>query len=380
MNTTSVADKITVPPGLRELLQELTVHLLRERPEDLVQASIDFLTMKKATSDNRTNKGTESEEDEDAEPMPMPPRREARRAAVAAESYDPEKDDGSTTVKVVHPKTEEQRQRLNQATKDILLFRCLDDDQMQDVIDAMFERRVKAGEKVITLGEDGDNFYVIEKGVYDIIVRVDGQEKKVGQYDNKGSFGELALMYNTPRAATIQATEDGVVWAMTREVFRGIVLKKAFEKRRMYEELLNQVPILESLSAYERMNVADALKTRIYNDGDQILKQGDPGDEMFFIEDGEVRIMMKRVGESEEKEVAKIEKGGYFGELALLTSHPRAASAYAVGRTKLAVLDVGSFERLLGPCLNILRRNIDGYEEKLKSVFGSLDKVPELRQ
>ncbi|KAF6770651.1 hypothetical protein AHF37_10903 [Paragonimus kellicotti] len=380
MEPSTAHEKIPVPPGLREFLQELTVALLRQQPEDLVQASIEFLKMKKATSENVPSRGADSDDEDDEEPMPVPPQRVARRAGVAAESYDPEKDDNSSLIKVVHPKTEEQRQRLTLATKDILLFRCLDDDQMKDVIDAMFERKVKSGEKVITLGEDGDNFYVIEKGVYDIIVKVDGQEKKVGTYDNKGSFGELALMYNTPRAATIQATEDGVVWAMTREVFRGIVLKKAFEKRRMYEELLNQVPILESLSSYERMSIADALKTRIYEDNAQVLRQGDPGDEMFFVEDGKIRIQMKRVGESEEKEVTTIGKGGYFGELALLTSHPRAASAYAVGRTKLAVLDVGSFERLLGPCLNILRRNIDGYEEKLKSVFGSLDKVPELRQ
>lgn len=368
--------KITVPEGLRELLQELTVTLLRNQPADLIQASIDFLLMKKAEN----KQAPDSDEYDDDEPMPIPPKRGARRVGVAAESYDPEKDDDSEAVKVVHPKSEEQRKRLQQATKDILLFRCLDDDQMKDVIDAMFERKVEVGEKVISLGEDGDNFYVIESGVYDIIVKIAGEEKKVGQYDNKGSFGELALMYNTPRAATIQATTKGVLWAMTREVFRSIVLKKAFEKRRMYEDLLDQVPILESLSPYERMSIADALKTRNYQDDQQVLKQNDQGDEMYFVEQGKVRIMMKRVGETEEKEVATIEKGGYFGELALLTRHPRAASAYACGPTKLAVLDVGSFERLLGPCLNILQRNIDGYEAKLKSVFGTLDKVPELRR
>ncbi|KAA0197375.1 cAMP-dependent protein kinase type II-alpha regulatory subunit [Fasciolopsis buskii] len=379
MNPVTMEGRIKVPPGLRDLLQEFTVSVLREQPKDLVQAAIEFFTMKKNTADNRPHKQVESDEEEDEEPMPPPPRNVGRRAGVAAESYDPEKDDENSNVKVVHPKTEAQRQRLTQATKDILLFRCLDDDQMKDVIDAMFERHVSPGEKVITLGEDGDNFYVIEKGVYDIIVKIQGEEKTVGKYENKGSFGELALMYNTPRAATILATTEGVLWAMTREVFRSIVLKKAFEKRRMYEELLNQVPILESLSAYERMSIADALKTRIYEDGALILKQGDPGDEMYFVEDGEVVIKMKRVGELEEKELTRIEKGGYFGELALLTSHPRAASAYAVGRIKLAVLDVGSFERLLGPCLSILQRNIDSYEQKLKTIFGSLDKVPELR-
>ncbi|KAK4470938.1 hypothetical protein MN116_005660 [Schistosoma mekongi] len=375
----TMKDEIVVPPGLRELLQELTVSILRERPDNLIQFAIDFLMMKKASSENRPNKANESDEDEDEGPMPMPPQRVARRAGVAAESYDPEKDDSSSAVKVVHPKTEEQRQRLTQATKDILLFRCLDDDQMKDVIDAMFERHVSPGEKVITLGEDGDNFYVIEKGVYDIIVKVGDEEKVVGKYDNKGSFGELALMYNTPRAATILAKTEGVLWAMTREVFRSIVLKKAFEKRCLYEELLNQVPILESLSVYERMSIADALRTKIFEANEQIIKQGDPGDEMFFVEEGKVIIKMKRSGETEEKEVAVIEKGGYFGELALLTSHPRAASAYADCRTKLAVLDVGSFERLLGPCLDILRRNINDYETKLKNIFGSLDKVPQLR-
>lgn len=373
-------EEVVIPPGLRELLQSLTVAILRERPSDLVQFSIDFLTMRKAGVSKQQAGGRESDEDEDEEPMPMPPRRAARRVGVAAESYDPEKDDDSNAVKVVHPKSEEQRQRLAQATKEILLFRCLDDDQIKDVIDAMFERHVSPGEKVITLGEDGDNFYVVESGIYDIIVKVGDEEKTVGKYENKGSFGELALMYNTPRAATILAKTEGVLWAMTREVFRSIVLKKAFEKRRLYEELLNQVPILESLSAYERMSIADALRTKIFEDGDLVIKQGDRGEEMFFVEDGKIRIMMKRADETDEKEVTLIEKGGYFGELALLTSHPRAASAYAVGRTKLAVLDVGSFERLLGPCLDILRRNIDGYEAKLKDIFGSLDKVPELRK
>lgn len=52
------------------------------------------------------------------------------------------------------------------------------------------------------------------RGVYDIFVQKDGASVCVGKYDNKGSFGELALMYNTPRAATIVATEEGALWAL----------------------------------------------------------------------------------------------------------------------------------------------------------------------
>lgn len=51
-------------------------------------------------------------------------------------------------------------------------------------------------------------------GTFNIFVKVDGMEKMVGCYDNRGSFGELALMYNTPRAATIIATSPGALWCL----------------------------------------------------------------------------------------------------------------------------------------------------------------------
>lgn len=52
------------------------------------------------------------------------------------------------------------------------------------------------------------------RGTYDILVTKDSQTRCVGQYDSHGSFGELALMYNTPRAATIVATSEGSLWGL----------------------------------------------------------------------------------------------------------------------------------------------------------------------
>jgi len=99
---------------------------------------------------------------------------------------------------------------------------------------------------------------------------------------------------------------------------------------------------------------------------------------MYFIEDGSVKVMMKKIDESAPVQVNALKKGDYFGELALLTKQPRVASVIAAEKTKLAVLDVESFERLLGPCLGIMQRNIHAYEEQLTGVFGSLANVPEL--
>ena len=48
------------------------------------------------------------------------------------------------------------------------------------MLDAMFERKTVEDERIIEQGDDGDNFYVIDKGVFDIYVKIDGADKKVG--------------------------------------------------------------------------------------------------------------------------------------------------------------------------------------------------------
>ncbi|XP_070192799.1 cAMP-dependent protein kinase type II-beta regulatory subunit-like isoform X2 [Littorina saxatilis] len=312
---------------------------------------------------------------------PPPPSSRYRRKSVSAETYNPETDDDLGEAKIVNPKSDIQRQRLADVVKDILLFRSLDPEQMQEVLDAMFEKRVAPGEHIIDQGDDGDYFYVIDSGTYDIYVLIEGQPKLVGNYDNSGFFGELALMYNMPRAATITASSQGKIWALDRTTFRRIVLKSAFEKRKKYETLLEHVPLLKSLDVYERMNVADALLSRTFEDGVQIIKQGDAAECMYFLESGKVRIAMvnKNDPSAGEKDVTTLEKGGYFGELALVTHQPRAASAYAIGQVKCAVLDVHAFERLMGPCMDVLKRNIGDYEEQLSKIFGKSMSMKDIR-
>ncbi len=64
---------------------------------------------------------------------------------------------------VIHPKSDIQRKSLLDAVKEILLFRSLDNQQLSEVLDAMFERRVQTGDYIIKQGDDGDNFYVVDR-------------------------------------------------------------------------------------------------------------------------------------------------------------------------------------------------------------------------
>lgn len=142
-------------------------------------------------------------------------------------------------------------------------------------------------------------------------------------------------MYNMPRAATIKAISEGSLWAMDRQTFRRILLKSAFKKRKMYETLIENVPMLKTLQSYERMNLADALVPKTYQPGDRIIKQNDVADGMYFLEEGTVIISVLD-DSGKEVEINRLGKGGYFGELALVTHRPRAASAFADGDVKLA--------------------------------------------
>ncbi|GAB1607788.1 cAMP-dependent protein kinase type II regulatory subunit-like [Argonauta hians] len=362
-----------IPEGLGDMLRDFTVAVLRERPSDIYDFAIDYFTR---VRENRKPKAVPMyimvEEGDAGEPEPssMKPKtnfsnRAARRHSVSAERYDPEADDDDE--KVVHPKTDEQRRRLTEAVCGILIFRSLDSDQMQEVLDAMFEKKVNEGEEVITQGDDGDNFYVIDSGTYDVSVETNGTTRKVHQFIDTGSFGELALLYNMPRSATVTAvSEGGKLWAMDRNSFRRIVLKRAFNKRKMYEDFLENVPILKSLDQYERMSLADALVSQNYSDKTQIIKQGDGADGMYFVERGETRVTITHNPDdpdAEVEEVGRLSKGSYFGELALIENKPRSANVYAVGDIQVAFLQRDSFERLLGSCLDIMKRNSELYKQ-----------------
>lgn len=215
--------------------------------------------------------------------------------------------------------------------------------------------------KVISQGDAGDYFYVVEKGSFDVHVNssgsvqagVDGMGDQVGNIQAGGSFGELALMYNAPRAATVVSSEAGcTLWALDRVTFRRILMESTFARRRMYESFLEEVPILSTLTPYERSKIADALETQKFTPGDIIIREGDPGHAFYLLESGEADAYK---GEPENR-VLHYSKGDFFGELALLNDAPRAASVVAASDVKVASLGKNAFQRLLGPVEGILRR------------------------
>lgn len=94
--------------------------------------------------------------------------------------------------------------------QDHYLFATLDSQELKKLIDSMQRVDAPSGTDVITQGDMGSEFYVLQQGTADIFV--DGN--KVGEYAAPACFGELALMYSAQRAATIRTTADCVLWSL----------------------------------------------------------------------------------------------------------------------------------------------------------------------
>lgn len=286
-----------------------------------------------------------------------------RRTSVSAESMNPAESSSENWTPPVHPKSDEQKARLLQAFQPNFLFSHLDPEQKTQVLNALQEKPIPAKDiKVINQGEAGDFFYVVEKGAFDVYVNpagaaqaggAEGLGKKVNRIEAGGSFGELALMYNAPRAATVMSSEPSVVWALDRVTFRRIVMDGAFQRRQMYEAFLAEVSLLESLTPYERSKIADALETETHASGTSIIREGDVGENFYFVESGEAAVFKN----GSNGPVAQYKKGDYFGELALLDNKPRAATVVSSSEIKLATLSKEGFQRLLGPVEQLMRRN-----------------------
>mmetsp|Transcript_22819 Transcript_22819/g.31306 ORF Transcript_22819/g.31306 Transcript_22819/m.31306 type:complete len:321 (+) Transcript_22819:35-997(+) len=294
---------------------------------------------------------------------PGPKYNRGRRKAVSAASDTKENTLEEGWEPKVFPKSPEESQRIRNVMDKNILFKYLDDEQRKIILDAMFEVKKSEGDVVIRQGEEGDNFYVIDAGVSEIFVnQKEGPPLLVLTCKDGDSFGELALMYDAPRAATVICKTDMKLWAMDRLTYKHILMGTTLKKRNMYKDFLEKVSLLDSLDPYERLKVADLLESKTYAKDEIIINEGEEGETFYIVEKGSVECLQKYDGDKIGC-VGVLGEGDYFGERALLLDSPRACTVKAVSpEVRVLLLDRSSFNMVLGPVEDVLKRNIDQYK------------------
>jgi len=223
-------------------------------------------------------------------------------------------------------------------------------------------------------GELADDCFLTEKGEFVVIE----DDNVIETWKDVGIFGDMALMHRYPHEKTLKAVTDGVVWSLNRTIYNRVVVRMAWEDRLVYNRCVDASHMSRMMNDRERDRLTDMFETRKYVKGDVIYKQGDPGDGMYYIDRGEVSVIMS-LPDRPAKEVATIRAGGSFGDISLITKLPREATV-VVKSDSLHTGFLGRkwFERYLGKHTESFMLDLGYYEKNLKKHYGLNDELQKL--
>ncbi|CAL9121031.1 unnamed protein product [Musa acuminata var. zebrina] len=271
-----------------------------------------------------------------------------------------------------HRKTWEEEAHIEQALHDHFLFRRLTDSQRHVLLDCMRRVDVKPGDVVVQQGGEGDCFYVVGSGEFEVLAVQDEDGKEVTkvlhQYtaEKLSSFGELALMYNKPLQASVHAVTSGTLWSLKREDFRGILMSKFSNLSSL--KLLRSVEIFSKLTILQLSHIAEALMEVSFSDGQKILDKNEYLSALYIIQKGRVRLTYRPEllspnacsllstlldqgchFQENDEHVVEMSEGSHFGQWAILGERISSLTAVSVGDVVCAVFTKENFDSAIGP-------------------------------
>ena len=266
------------------------------------------------------------------------------------------------------------RRMLSGAIDKCILFSGFSEEQRSLIIDVMCEVPTEREDVIIRQGEalvgsSSDNFYVVGEGQFDIYIDSSladrtsassapqppppaggGTVELVQQRFVGDTFGEIALMYNCPRQATVMCTSDkGTLWALQRRAYREINQGEQIQSIESMVQTIKNVELLKDLNEQQFSKIVDSFDVLSYKTGDRIVKMGEVGSEFFIILKGSVNCV-----DGAGKVVAALSRCDYFGERSLLKDEPRALNVDAATSVTLARVTRETFAEVLGPLSKVM--------------------------
>lgn len=267
------------------------------------------------------------------------------------------------------PKNEEQIEFLEHALKDNynFVFGSMQSKELRTLVNAMSLNSVKKDTKMIHQGDKGDYLYVLQSGTVKFVV--DGVE--VGEASNSGTvIGELALLYDCPRAATVVATTDCEVWRVSQHVFRRIKAAYALQNDHETRSALRQISFFQDLPQEYIHRLADSIFIRNFQQDEVLIRKGEEGETLIIIKEGHVLATDISIGGTKYADVS-LGPGEYFGERPIVMGTPNVGTVTATTDGKAWFLTKERFLRTLGH-LNLNEMIRKGQERKiLVSASGS---------
>ncbi|XP_067624673.1 cGMP-dependent protein kinase 1 isoform X2 [Eurosta solidaginis] len=278
-----------------------------------------------------------------------------------------------------YDKDERSRELIKSAILDNDFMKNLDITQIREIVDCMYPVKYAAKSLIIKEGDVGSIVYVMEEGR----VEVSREGKYLSTLSGAKVLGELAILYNCQRTATITAITECKLWAIERQCFQTIMMRTGLIRQAQYTDFLKSVPIFKNLPEDTLIKISDVLEETHYQMGDYIVRQGARGDTFFIISKGQVRVTIKQPDTHEEKFIRTLVKGDFFGEKALQGDDLRTANIIcdSADGVSCLVIDRETFNQLISNLDEIKHRYDDeciGERKKINEEFDNV-KLTDLR-
>lgn len=254
------------------------------------------------------------------------------------------------------PKSEKESLFIHDVLMQNFIFMDLSTEECDQFVDAMQKEVVGPGTPIITQGAIGDYFYIIESGMVLYMDETkDSGKQVVGKAYSGSSFGELALLYDCPRAVSCVAGPDTqvVLWKVDQNTFRHLVARQTHDHEQEMKDLVRKIDIFKNLEDHAITKFTNAMTPVHWEEGARIVQKGDEGNVFYIIESGNVKIHDIGLGDSQFEDQI-VGPGGWFGERALLTGEHRAANVTAMSKVTTLAMDRETFEATVGPLKNFL--------------------------
>ncbi|XP_019901819.1 cGMP-dependent protein kinase 1 isoform X1 [Esox lucius] len=255
-----------------------------------------------------------------------------------------------------YPKSTHSKDLIKEAILDNDFMKNLELSQIQEIVDCMYPVEYGKDSCIIKEGDVGSLVYVMEDGK----VEVTKESMKLCTMGPGKVFGELAILYNCTRTATVKTLTNVKLWAIDRQCFQTIMMRTGLIKHAEYMEFLKSVPTFQGLSEEILSKLADVMEETHYGDGEYIIRQGARGDTFFIISKGKVNVTREDLPNDMPVYLRALGKGDWFGEKALQGEDIRTANVIAAEAVTCLVIDRDSFKHLIGGLEDVSNK---GYED-----------------
>lgn len=232
-------------------------------------------------------------------------------------------------------------------------------------------RRFPAAELIIEEGSFGNCLYLLIGGSVGVSKGPEG--RPLARLGPGSFFGEMTLISGLPRTASITALEDCLTVEVPRRAFEAWMqrpgpFRNVMDRTYLERGLANHLQIIPEFADIAP-DIFDQLvkkaRLRIFSKDEMIVREGDEADSLYIIRDGYVRVVKTMAG-GEQRTVAYLNDGAYFGETALIHSMRREATVWAMGKVEVIQVLKEDFFALLNLDAGLLSR-LEARESKKQS-------------